>query len=162
MIKPKSIGFTGTRNGMTEQQKTAFLDALWDCFVYQAVEFHSGKCVGADFQAVHLVEMHACEYDRDIVQHFHPGRFANNFEDTSMEASVCLHPGTTVFRHPPRTRFKRSRIIVDACELLIAAPPCKPLPDRGGTLYTINYARKQGRPLVILWPDGTTSEENMT
>lgn len=55
----------------------------------------------------------------------------------------------------PTSKTARDRAVVDACDLLIAAPAG--LDDEGpdsGTWYTIQYAVWARRPIVVLWPDG--------
>ncbi len=41
---------------------------------------------------------------------------------------------------------------------MTAAQPSDP--GRGGTWYTINFAKKRGRPLAVVLPDGTIEEFN--
>ncbi len=55
---------------------------------------------------------------------------------------------------PVETHFARNRAIVEACEALIACPVAKPLPDSGGTAYTIQRAKHRGKTVFIVWPDG--------
>lgn len=42
-----------------------------------------------------------------------------------------------------------------ACEVLIATPKETTGATKGGTWYTVKYARQQGRKVVIVWPDGS-------
>lgn len=58
----------------------------------------------------------------------------------------------------PLTHFARNRAIVAAVDLLIACPPCKPMPDREGTAYTVDQARQSGVPCTVIWPGGMTEE----
>ena len=41
------IAFTGTRDGMTEQQKQTLIQVFRQ---YRPAEFHKGDCIGADAQ----------------------------------------------------------------------------------------------------------------
>jgi hypothetical protein len=98
-----SFGFTGTRQGMTGEQKSAlrtFLDG-------SAGEFHHGDCIGADSEA------------HDIADEFGYG--------------IILHPPTNyserawrqVPRHmmrPERQYLDRNKDIVRETASLIAAP----------------------------------------
>jgi hypothetical protein len=43
---------------------------------------------------------------------------------------------------------------VDATGWLLAAPRTKTEEQRSGTWATIRYARKLGRQVCLLWPDG--------
>ncbi len=44
----------------------------------------------------------------------------------------------------------RDRYMVDSCDLLIAVYNGQ---EKGGTAYTVNYAMKQGKEIVIIHPD---------
>lgn len=161
----RSIGFTGTRQGMTKQQKIKFLSILYH-FEPELREFHHGQCVGSDFEACQLVEMFSCQarsdiYDEDIDQHLHPGYPADDYRDKTYQAQICLHPGTRAVHHLAKPFLVRNRDIVKSSDLMIATPVEKPLPNRGGTRYTVNFARLHNKPLIIIWPDGSTTQENV-
>lgn len=138
------IGFTGTRNGMTAAQKgavTRFLNATLS-LPKSNNEAHHGDCIGSD------AEFHYLVYDlaRTVI---HPGYSANNPTDDSKRA-YC--EGNEI--RGPKNHFARNRDIIDETEMLLSTPPCKPLPSSGGTAYTIGYARKQRKPIVVIYPDG--------
>ena len=101
---------------------------------------HHGDCVGADEQFHDLCEM------AGVPVVLHPP------EDDKLRA-FCKG---AVRVEPPRPFLVRNRVIVDICELLIAAPyeVIEPAPQRGqGTWSTIRYARRTARPLRIVWPE---------
>jgi hypothetical protein len=132
------LGFTGTRRGMTGAQ----LDAVDKLIVAMTdddkrTEFHHGGCVGADMD-FHMI---ANEYGPVIV---HPGP----------DGPLCAKGlrGCPIWL-PAKSYLARNRDIVDACDLLIAAPH-GPEEQRSGTWSTVRYARKVGRPVVVVWPDG--------
>ncbi len=60
---------------------------------------------------------------------------------------------------PAKTHFARNRDIVNSTDRLLATPPCRPLPDKGGTAYTVNFCRKAGKPVCVIWPDGDVEME---
>lgn len=130
------LGFTGTRRGMTEAQRKA----LWAVIEGQSAErFRHGACLGADHQANTIAkalglktEAHPCTNER--------WRYHGPFD----------------YCHDPKPPLERNRDIVDACELLIAAPH-GPEEQRSGTWSTIRYARRIGREVMIVWPDGEVS-----
>lgn len=136
MIK---VGFTGTRAGMTDAQKQAFKELLKDFYAqHEWVELHHGDCVGADAEAHDLTEAHVpC----GVV--IHPPK----------EQANRAHKRGDVER-PPQTHFARNRAIVDWTDILVAAPLHDTEQDLGGTWYTVRYARKQKKRLVLIWPNG--------
>ena len=129
------IGFTGTRQGMTPRQH----EIVGAMVRSSCTEAHHGDCIGAD-------------------EEFH---------------GICVGAHVKVIIHPPEKRkwrafckgivlpekdyLIRNRDIVDACELLIAAPKEQeePAPTRGqGTWSTVRYARGKRRPCAIVKPSG--------
>jgi hypothetical protein len=46
------------------------------------------------------------------------------------------------------------RAIVDGTHYLIATPQFM-YKNPGGTWFTINYARRQRKPRIIIWPNGS-------
>jgi predicted Rossmann fold nucleotide-binding protein DprA/Smf involved in DNA uptake len=60
--------------------------------------------------------------------------------------------------HTPKAPLDRNRDIVDAAAVLIAAPKEMTETLRSGTWATVRYARKQGKQVWIVWPDGTVSK----
>jgi hypothetical protein len=132
------IGFTGTRKGMTDTQRNSVVALL---AVLECKQGHHGDCIGAD------AEFHDLLGRRNAVRIVHPPI------DGTHRANVAHYE----FIHPPKTHFARNRDIVIATSVLIGAP-CELIEQpRGGTWYTIRYAIKQGSPVYIVWPDGTTS-----
>lgn len=128
------IGFTGTRRGMTTEQRLSLARLLrgW------TGEFHHGDCVGSDAQAHNIAERLGFQI---IV---HPP------ENTSMRAfksaSIAMDP---------LPYLVRNRRIVDATERLIAAPMELSERLRSGIWSTVRYARKVGRPVAVIMSDGT-------
>lgn len=49
-----SIGFTGTRKGMTDAQKTAVMEYLEMFFVRYGPEFRHGVCEGSDLESAEI------------------------------------------------------------------------------------------------------------
>ena len=137
----KRVGFTGTRNGMTEAQKEAVRRELRG-----ADTFHHGDCVGADAEAHRIARV------QRIPVVIHPP------VDQAHRAFCEDYDGM----HPQKTHFARNRDIVDACDVLIATPwqTREPVPSKGGTWYTVGYARKKQKPIVIVWPDGSILGES--
>ena len=126
-----AIGFTGTQSGMNQFQKMAVLAYL---NLIDPVEVHHGSCIGAD------AEFHAMTVDK-YETHVHP---------CTLLTKQAPHPGAT-FVYVAKEPLERNRDIVNESLLVIATPRGKERP-RSGTWMTVNYARKLGRPLLIVYP----------
>lgn len=136
-----TIGFTGTRHGMSVRQKHRLCRELTPLLTQDSrARFLEGDCVGADEEAAALAKF--------------------------IDARTCVialpGPGMTMRAYAPadevrpiKTHFARNRDIVKECAVLLACPGEMTEQARGGTWYTINYAKKVGKPVRILWPDGS-------
>lgn len=142
------VGFTGTREGMTVAQQTAF--AAWVGANRDEIEeFHHGCCVGADEYAG------AQAYDW-----LHCGRVVGHPGDTKSLTSNRAKAYCHEIRDPLPC-LERNTIIVNACDVLIACPK-GPGERRSGTWFTVRFARSCGKRIVIVWPDGKVTEEPAT
>lgn len=130
------IGFTGTQRGMTGPQTTSFSAALLFARLSDS-EFHHGDCIGADAEAHEI----AAGLGFKVILHppVKPDKRA------WCQAQIIL---------PMKDYLARNRDIVDATELLIAIPGEAIEQLRSGTWSTIRYARKIGRKLLIIGPEG--------
>lgn len=126
------VGFTGTRRGMTQHQKEQFVLKMLEL---NPVEFHHGDCKGADADA------------HDIVREFFP------------EIYIVIHPPiltqTQAFKKGdehrwPGSYIQRDKAIVDSTDYLIGAPLDNVEQIRSGSWTTIRYARKTGKPYMVL------------
>lgn len=132
------LGFTGTREGMTPAQREAvasFIDA------HKPEQIHHGDCVGAD----------------------------SEFQDAailSCKPVIAIHPsdnhGLRAHRrcnlmHAVKPPLERNHDIVNAVDHLLAAPKSHKHEQRSGTWATIRYAMRVGKPVTIVWPDGTAT-----
>lgn len=136
------IGFTGTRKGMSKNQKEQFKLLLKLClFGRSKNEFHHGKCKGADEQAHKIACDDIMDVDCIIV---HPPK------DRTHEGLHCKMTWYDVIELPRKSYLERDRDIVNDTDILIACP--KNMNQiHSGTWYTINYAHKKGKPVIILW-----------
>lgn len=134
------VGFTGTQAGMTPAQKVRLGQMLRG----RQVELHHGDCIGADADAHDI----AAALGAVIV--IHPP-----IKDA--KRAFCWHADKVM---DPAPYHARNRAIVSATERLIACPKESEEVMRSGTWMTIRYARNMGRPIWILWPDGTCRVEN--
>lgn len=126
------IGFTGTRRGMTEEQKAQvklILNSL-------AGTLHHGDCIGADAEAHEIAR--SCGLNIVV----HPPEI-----DTLR--AWCLGD----FIHPARPYLTRNREIVMTSEVMICCPK-EAETRRSGTWATIRKARAEKKKGWIVWPNG--------
>lgn len=128
------IGFTGTRHGMTVVQNRNMITLLQDL---DPEWVHHGDCLGADHQVDLAAQL------LDICRHVHPCNIAS-------QRAYCAGEVIESTLAP----LVRNRVIVDACALLLAAPDTTQERRRSGTWSTVRYARRIGRPIKLLLPDG--------
>lgn len=129
------LGFTGTRQGMTEFQKRWFKDYLDS---HHTLAFHHGDCVGADADA------HKIAYVKWIDIVIHPCTLSD-------QRAFC--EGARLV-HPPLPPLRRNQNIVNSSTRMIAMPSSNHEELRSGTWATIRYARRLGKPLVVVGPKG--------
>lgn len=133
------FGFTGTQQGMSPDQRATLRNYL----AGGSGELHHGDCVGADAEA-HAVAME-CGYCPVL----HP---PTNYS----KRAWCEVPRHLMRREKPY--LDRNRDIVDETVALIATPAEFDEQPRGGTWYTVRYARKRGKAVVLIFPDGTIKQ----
>lgn len=132
------VGFTGTRNGMNDQQ-AYMLGALLE--ELKVTELHHGDCNGADAQA------HFLATSRNIRVVLHPP--ANDRERAHLEAECAAV-------RAPLPYLVRNRNIVIETEVLIATPSTVRETLRSGTWATVRYAGELRRTRYVLLPDRRT------
>lgn len=134
------IGFSGTRAGMSEGQKSVLRQLLKKYFqrarVGEVMEFHHGGCTGADLEAGEMA--HKIGYDIVI----HPGGA------TFIPDSVKYKPKTKVLAERPN--LKRNQDIVNAADVLFAAPLTDEEQQRSGTWATIRAIKRSGKSFKVL------------
>lgn len=134
-------GFTGTQNGQTDEQQLSFEDLVRSG---RPRGFHHGDCVGADEQSHSIVR----RVDKECVITIHP--------PSNPSKRAWCEPDTLL---PEDEYLNRNHDIVDATQRLIATPSGYEEQIRSGTWATVRYARKMGKPVTIIWPDGSTDEK---
>jgi hypothetical protein len=137
------VGFTGTRHGGTPQQKETLSLLL---VTLKPTEAHHGDCVGADAEFHHYVRI-VCGRAVIIV---HPPLHDD------LRAWCILDEFTRM--RPEKPYLARNLDIVDETDVLIAMPAEATEQLRGGTWYTIRYARRQHKKVYMILPDGTLQE----
>lgn len=140
----KHIGFTGTRHGMTNEQRRHVDMLIAEVIggdVHLRVVANHGDCVGADAKFHELARRYGCK--------------------------VVGHPSTHSLRaycqfdheYERRSPMVRNANIVSDSDVMIATPQEAQEQVRGGTWGTIRIARRAKKPLAIVYPDGTVERE---
>ncbi len=131
----KTIGFTGTRNGMSDKQKKNVKEYLETNKADIERVLHGG-CVGSD-EDFHKMCRH---FRREV----YLGHSVLDPNDKSMRGNI--KGANTV--HEAEPYLKRNRNIVNICDVLLATP--NDYSQRGGTWYTINNARGRGKNIEVI------------
>lgn len=141
------IGFTGTRWGMSVEQKKAVADLVNELVNRdERFEAHHGDCIGADSQFHDIVDVYPRRW---IVGHPGPA------DDVGRQAGRLFD-----FRHGPLPHMRRNRAIVDISTVMIATPFEDEEQKHGGTWKTIGMTRRACRPLAIVLRAGDVRRDN--
>lgn len=133
------IGFTGTRRGMTPIQRARVRHELFNRTAwFDRGEFHHGDCIGADAQA------HELAAELGYATHAHPP--TDPSWRTRCAADVV---------HEALPYLERDRVIAAVCDVLVAAPDGPERLRGSGTWATVRAARRMGRAVVVVGPDGS-------
>jgi hypothetical protein len=138
------VGFTGTRQGMTDEQLVKFGLILPDAMMV----FKHGAAIGADEQAA------ACVRGKSPKTHI--TAYPSNIGSQTSEEAIAI--SDTVL--PPDQPLKRNRDIIEMSDVLIAAPAGMTEELRSGTWATVRLARRIRQRIIFVWPDGTSITEN--
>lgn len=135
-----AIGITASRNAMTVAAGRAAFALLRN--LRQRFDWmNHGDCVGGD-------ELLASYWA------LAGGRLrAHDPDNSAMRAFVWSDE-----RLPPLPYLQRNRAIVDTSACLVAVPD-GPERERSGTWSTVRYARRLGRPVAVIMPDGSVVKE---
>ena len=135
------IGFTGTREGMTRAQEAGVLEILRGLGDVRGA--HHGDAIGAD------ARFHDFCLELGIPVYLHPA-------DDPKDRAHCKGARDA---SPPRKFLDLNQDIVDWSHTIIATPATAKEQLRSGTWAAVRYARKRGRAIHIVWPDGTVAFE---
>lgn len=140
-----TIGFTGSRHGMTSAQWHA-LRAELDLAIIVGEPWiaRHGMCIGADD------EFH------EIVRPMPNGTIHGHPSDVVLLTARIVDCDVV---HPPKRPLVRNADIVDASTIMFATPYEATEQQRGGTWATIRMARRAGKPLAIVLPSGEVVKE---
>ena len=148
--------FTGTRADMTPRQAST-VQRVYEKNIGLTHLYHGG-CHGADRTA------HRLMLDTDVEEfNIYPSN-VEQVEWAQLEVDRTVREyHKAVFIHNIDAPLRRNRRMVDATVVLVAAPRTLSYDEerRSGTWATIRYARHLGKPIYIVWPNGTYKTENV-
>jgi hypothetical protein len=140
------IGITGTRSGMSPEQKIQFIKLIDKL---KPTSFIDGCCIGVDEETYLIVK------EMGIQTIGRPGYSALTQENINEFRSVYQRD----IMHMAQTHFARNRDIVKESDIMIAIP--YELNGKGGTNYTIDYSIKMKKPLYIILRNGEIITHNV-
>lgn len=129
------IGFTGTQEGMTPEQKLKLYQILAQHT--NGMTLHLGDCIGADTEAYEIAYMQKAHLTGHPCTLTHKRSFLEYDEEREIKQPL-----------------DRNHDIVDESDELIAAPKEHAQVLRSGTWATVRYAQKKGKKITIIYPDG--------
>jgi len=134
-MKKHPVAVSGTQKGATPAQLKTLTIMLRD----RASMLHHGGCIGVDREADAIAA--ALSISRIV----HPG-------DNPAKQVPC--PGATYLL--PKPNLDRNTDIARSTEELILVPKERTEQLRSGTWSTYRRARKAGKSITIIYPDGST------
>ncbi len=136
------LGFTGTREGMTDKQKIRLMQEVLFIHRYDGIEeAHHGACAGADHQFHDLLAWMIGKHR--LILHIPT--------NMSMVPGVLLQLPDSQ-KKKPKPYLERNKEIVRMSDHLIACPAQAKEIQRSGTWATIRHADKMGRKITLLTP----------
>lgn len=128
------LGFTGTQHGMRAAQWAA----LWQLLVPRSPgDFHHGDCIGADEQAAKGARLAGFR----IIGH-----------PPIVQLKRAYFPADEM--REPLPYLDRNKRIVAVSQEMIATPGEFAEVLRSGTWSTVRYARRVGKTVHVILPDG--------
>jgi len=136
------IGITGTRQEPSPGQHRA-LWLLLDELLVPGIQLAHGSCKGFDELA------HRFAMGLGYTVHVLPGSSPQWVADCEGH-----------FVYPRAPNLVRDKRIVGMCTRLIAGPSGPEAAHPGsGTWATVRMARREGKPVTLIWPDGRVEQE---
>lgn len=135
----RHLGFTGTRLGMTDPQRTTVRRYLSALHGQGFTWLHHGDCVGADEEA------HAIWTGLAGMVHVHPGKLPGEPGRAMCQADVVGRVLGPLIRNVE---------IIETVSALVAAPGTEGEVVRSGTWATVRAALRLGRWVVVCTPSG--------
>lgn len=141
------LAVSGTRYGLTAKQHDAAFAALRKI---KPTGVRHGCALGADEEFVFLC---FALRPRPRVE-----AFPSTFENWTSADALALSDAQA----KPAEALARNRTIVTGAARLLAAPAEMEDPGKGGTWYSIKFARGLGVPTTVILPDGSVVGDPLT
>ncbi|HUV85375.1 MAG TPA: hypothetical protein VMV86_06655 [Methanosarcinales archaeon] len=149
--KFKAVGFTGTRNGMTEEQVLRLEYLLRHDLLQKSKRFNHGDCIGADRDAHKIADGIVKEIGLFPCTLTNQRAFCDGLDNKSnvIEAQAAKHP------------LDRNLDIIASSDIMVGCPKGYKEERRGGTWHTIRNTRLAKKPLILIYPNGDFTLENI-
>ena len=134
------IGFTGTQQGITRNQRVLLYRCLKNLFDSDDINvLHHGDCIEGDTEAHDLAVRIGYEIE------IHPSTIKSKraFKNTGKIRKI----------HEAKPPLERNHDIVNASRLLLACPKEEHEVLRSGTWSTVRYARKKHKRVETILPN---------
>lgn len=144
------LGFTGTREGVSRPAQEKIQD-LFETTFSSVLSIHHGDCLGADAWFDSFIRTLNATHARalPIARFIHP---PNNPKLRAF-CHKKIEDALTLF--PEKSYLERNRDIVNASDALLAVSSSMFEETRSGTWSTVRYAKKLGKSVTVVLPDGT-------
>ena len=142
------VAFTGTRQGMTEEQAKTVGVWLMN-HETEISQLHHGACIGAD------VDFHNICIDMEMIRlvHVHP---SDNKNTNQLRQLKQIENVAMIW--PIETPLARDWTMVQHCDILLATPLQDDEVVRSGTWTTVRYARKLRKKVRLIRRSGEFDE----
>lgn len=134
----KHVGITATRDALTPEQVKVAGVFFANATAKEQICLHHGDCVGGD------AAIHGIAFDLGCKITIHP---------PSNDSLRAWCDGDEIL--PEKEYLVRNKDIVRACVALLAFPN-GPETRRSGTWSTVRFAVAQKKPVLIVYPNGST------
>lgn len=137
-MEPTRIGFTGNRQGLTEEQKIEIIKILDQ---YNNIIVSHGDCIGSDTDFHNIcIEYKKSNVGKNFEIHIYP---------PECDTLRAYNLGDVIYKTKPY--LERNKDIVINSEILIGCPIDKHCEEiRSGTWSTIRFARKHNKQIHLL------------
>ncbi len=152
--RPAKLPFFGEDDPMCIELKRRIKAEIERCITQGADEFYSGMALGVDiwsaeavlqlkekYPDIRLIAVVPCP-DQDIK--WQP----SDRQRYALALKKCDNVMCTSPQYTSDCMHRRNRVLVDTCDVLIAVFDGK----SGGTKYTVDYAKKMGKKVVLIPP----------